>query len=416
MNRLYIALALTALVIMGACTQKNYNYNEKSTPNPNPNPADAPYVVMLSMDGFRWDYVDSVPTPNLDYIAENGVKAKSLKPSFPTFTFPNHYALATGLYPNNNGIVFNKFYDPELKKKYSIGNRKAVENPDFYKGKPIWVTAENQGMTTASFYWVGSETPICDCQPTFWKKYKHNFPFEKRIDSVVSWLQLPEARRPHLITWYMHEPDASGHRYGPHSKKTDKVVMEMDSLVGVFLTKVQALPIGKKVNIIILSDHGMSPVSDKRWTILKKHIPKRWVKRINGYNPTLSIVANEGYVDSIDMALAKIDHISYWKSTEVPERLHFGSNPIIGDFVVTADSSWSVDYNDLHPPRRGAHGYDNNIMDMHAIFYAIGPAFKEGYTKETFENVNIYPLIAKILKLKPAPVDGDLKNVEDILK
>ncbi|MFA8450142.1 MAG: ectonucleotide pyrophosphatase/phosphodiesterase [Bacteroidales bacterium] len=375
-----------------------------------------PYVVMLSMDGFRWDYADSVPTPNLDRIAKNGVKAVSMKPSFPSFTFPNHYSLATGLYPNSHGLVFNKFHCPTTNKDYSIGDRKAVEDPDFYGGEPIWTTAEKQGITTASFFWVGSETSVCGCQPTIWKKYQHNLPFEDRIDSVVNWLQLPESKRPHLITWYMHEPDATGHKRGPHSRATDAVVMKLDSLVGVFVNKIESLPNASKINIIILSDHGMCRVSPERWVILKDKVKESWVKRINSYNPTLGIVANEGCKDSIWNALQTFEHIKAWKSSEVPERLHFGSNPRIGDFVVTADSAWSVDYTDRHPPKSGAHGFDNNITDMHAIFYAMGPAFKKGYTQPTFPNVDVYPLIAKILNIKPEPTDGKLEEVEGMLK
>lgn len=408
---LYLSSIGLFLAMLWSCTSTPDTTKPKTT-----NLKNAPYVVMLSMDGFRWDYADSVPTPNLDYIAKHGVKAEYLLPSFPTFTFPNHYSLATGLYPNTHGIVFNHFHDPVTNKDFSTRNRKSVEDPEFWGGEPIWCTAEKEGVKTASFYWVGSETAICGCQPSFWKKYKESVSFEQRIDSVVNWLQLPMPERPHLITWYMHEPDATGHSDGPHTPATNAMVMKLDSLVGVFVKKVQALPIGKDVNIIILSDHGMSPVSPDRWVILNKKIKDEWVERINSNSPTLGIVAKEGYVDSIYNALGSFEHIKYWKSDEVPERLHFGSNPRIGDIVVTADSSWSVDYNSIRPPRKGAHGFDNKISDMRAIFYAMGPAFKQGYVQPPFPNVDIYPLIAKIMGLTPMPVDGNFKDVEGMLK
>ena len=190
-----------------------FNYSCKNSEQK----TEEPYVVMLSVDGFRWDYPDKVPTPNLDYIAENGVKAKSLKPAFPTKTFPNHYSMATGLYPDHHGIVLNSFYDEEMDKYYEIRNREAVENPDFYGGEPIWVTAENQNVTSASYFWVGSEAAVNGVSPTYWKKYDHSFHFEQRIDSVIAWLQLPEKERPHLILWYIHEPDNIGYRLGRDS-------------------------------------------------------------------------------------------------------------------------------------------------------------------------------------------------------
>jgi len=231
-----------------------------------------PYVVMLSMDGFRWDYPDKCPTPNLDRIAETGVKARSLQPAFPSKTFANHYTMATGLYPDHHGIVDNSFYDPATGKHYSISNRQAVEDPSFYGGEPIWVTAEKNGITAASFFWVGSEAPVNGIQPTYWKRYDHDVPFEQRIDSVIYWLNLPEEMRPHLITWYMDEPDGIGHGEGPYSEKTFRMVAYLDSLLGVFLDKIEALPIASQVNIIVTSDHGMGPVSPDRCIILKEYI------------------------------------------------------------------------------------------------------------------------------------------------
>jgi len=101
----------------------------------------------------------------------------------------------------------------------------------------------------------------------------------------------------------------------------------------------------------------------------------------------------------------------------VPARLHYGTHPRIGQIVVIADSSWSIGTRpDGSGIRGGAHGYDNANTDMHAIFYAAGPAFKRGYTFDQLNNTDIYNLICKILKLKPAPNDGNLQNINHILK
>jgi len=210
---------------------------------------------MLSMDGFRWDYPDIAETPNLDYIKEHGVKAQSLKPSFPTKTFPNHYTMITGLYPDHHGIIHNNFYDPEKEMYYRTSNREAVQNGEFYGGEPIWVTAENQDIITASYFWIGSEAAVRGVKPTYWKIYEHHFPYTQRIDSVIYWLELPEDERPHLITWYMDEPDSKGHRYGPESTEIKETITYLDSLVGVFLNRLQELPIHENINIIITSDH-----------------------------------------------------------------------------------------------------------------------------------------------------------------
>ncbi|MBL7103053.1 MAG: alkaline phosphatase family protein [Bacteroidales bacterium] len=373
------------------------------------------YVVMLSLDGFRWDYADKVPTPNLDKIAKMGVKAESLKASFPTKTFPNHYSMATGLYPDNHGIVLNSFYDPELNRYYSVMDREAVEDGKFYGGEPIWVTAEKQGITSASYFWVGSEADVQEIHPTYWKKYDHDFPFEQRIDSVIAWLQLPENIRPHLILWYMHEPDKSGHIYGPDSKEMDSVIIYLDSLVGVFIEKLQDIPYANEVNVIITSDHGMGNISNERKVVIEENLNMDWVDIIQGYNPNFVIRANEGYIDSIYLTLKKVPHITTWKSGEVPEKFHYGTNPRTLDIVVVADSSWSVVLNNERQVGNGTHGFDNNNKDMHTIFYAYGPAFKENYVSPSFENVDIYPLITHILELEPAEIDGSLENVKPLI-
>ncbi len=375
-----------------------------------------PYVVILSLDGFRWDYAETVPTPNLDKIAKMGVKAESLKASFPTKTFPNHYSMATGLYPDHHGIVLNSFYDPEMDKYYHIMDREAVEDSSFYGGEPIWVTAEKQGVISGSYFWVGSETAVQGIRPTYWKRYDHDFPFEQRIDSVISWLQKPESVRPHLILWYMHEPDHIGHVGGPESIELDSVIVYLDHLLGVFLDKVQQLPHTDKINVIVTSDHGMCATSNERKVVLESNITMDWVEIIQGYNPNFVIKAKDGYIDSLMFELGNTEHITSWRSEDIPERLHYGSNPRILDIVVVADSSWSVVIEEGKYVSNGAHGYDNNNIDMDAIFYAFGPAFKVNYVSPKFNNVDIYPLIAHILNLQPASVDGSFENVKGLLK
>jgi len=371
---------------------------------------------MLSLDGFRWDYPEQAETPNLDYIASQGIKAQSLIPSFPTKTFPNHYTMATGLYPDHHGIVQNSFYDPELDRRYKISDRNAVEDPVFYGGEPIWVTAEKQGITSASFFWVGSETAVQGIQPTFWKRYVHDFPFEQRIDTVIYWLSLPEEKRPRLVLWYMHEPDAIGHDYGPGHPEVIRQVEYLDSLVGVFLDKVKKLPYAGEINIIVTSDHGMGPTSKEKTVYLKNYISKEWFETIEGHSPNLIFKARPEFYDTAWQVLSNIPNVSVWKHGEVPERLHYGHHIRTLDFILVADSAWQVTTGERISYDGGAHGYDNANTDMHAIFYAAGPAFIHNPDYPSFYNVDLYILLATILGLNPAETDGSAIRIQGMLK
>ncbi|MCX6334141.1 MAG: ectonucleotide pyrophosphatase/phosphodiesterase [Bacteroidia bacterium] len=375
------------------------------------------YVVMVSMDAFRWDYNMIYNTPNLNKLAEDGVKAGRLIPSFPTVTFPNHYTIATGLYPDHHGLVNNNFPAPELGLYYRIGDRTAVENPAFYGGEPIWNTAETQGIRSASFYWAGSEAPIGGMHPTYWKRFDEAVPFGSRIDTVIKWLSYPMEKRPGFVTLYFEEPDAVSHGAGPVSPETGKMVERLDSLIGVLRLKLSELPYSKRINLIVLSDHGMSPVSPKRYINIKNLIPERMIAGIFGGNPVYTINPAEGKTDSVLFLLNKEKGLKAYRKSEVPVRWHYGTNPRIPEVVIVADSSWSIGTRpDGSGIRGGAHGYDNANTDMHAIFYAAGPAFKEGLSFDRLNNVDIYNLICKILKLKPAPNDGDIQNIKYLLK
>ena len=402
MKRIIIVLCLLPIITFISCDNK-----EKSIKQP--------YVLMVSYDGFRYDYPDMYNTPNLDKLAEIGVKAHSLKPSYPSKTFPNHYTIATGLYPNNSGIVNNSFYAPDLDKHYSIGSE-AVYNPDFYNGEPIWVTAEKNDITSASFFWVGSETKIKGILPTYWKKYQHHFPFEQRIDSVINWLQLPYEKRPHLILLYFHEPDAIGHKAGPNSIATKHTIEYLDSLTGVLYSKLNALPQKDSINLIITSDHGMAPIYKDSSIFLNEHLKKSWIADIQGSNPVYNIKAAKNCEDSILNALKNIKSIHTWKSSEIPKRLHYGGNPRTLDINILAKENQSVYLNRREEYLKGTHGYDNDFKKMHAIFYACGPDFKKNYQGKTFENVCIYPMICHIFNIKEAENDGEFDSIKEYIK
>ncbi|MBP6977741.1 MAG: ectonucleotide pyrophosphatase/phosphodiesterase [Bacteroidales bacterium] len=375
------------------------------------------YVILVSMDAFRWDYPDRIPTPSLDYMELNGVRAEALIPCFPTKTFPNHYSIATGLYPDEHGIVDNSFYDPWMDEEYAIRKREAVTNPDFYDGEPIWVTAEKQNVTSACFFWVGSEAPIRGIRPTYWKEYSKQITFGQRIDTLVHWLSLPEDRRPHLITLYFEEPDAISHTYGPVSPQTDSTVQVMDSLVGVLIQKLQQLPHYPLINLIVLSDHGMGSISEEKVIFLSDYLQPGWIENYQGGNPNYNISTTDDCLDIAFQALRRVDHITTWKVNQVPCKLHYGKNPRCGDLVVVADSGWSVRWDNRGSYEYGgAHGYVPENPDMHAIFYAMGPSFKSGFRQPSFSNLDVYSLIARILDIKPAKTSGSLKKIKHMLK
>ena len=371
------------------------------------------YVVLVSMDGFRWDYAKQFKLQNLKKIAAEGVHAKSMKPSYPSKTFPNHYSIVTGLYPDHHGIINNVFYDAALNESFSLSSD-AKTDSRYYGGNPIWNLSEQQGVKTASFFWPGSD--IDKRNPSYFKKYDSKIPYGARIDTVLKWLQLPEKQRPHLVTLYFDEPDHTGHNFGPLSAETKKAVIKMDSIMGAISRRLDQLEIGKKINLIIVSDHGMANISNDKKVAVLDYLKPEWLGYKAVVNPIMSLQAKAGCQDSIAKALKKVPHIKFWKSTEVPKRLHYGTNPRVHDFVIEAKKGYSLVSKESQNIKGGTHGYDNNEKDMHAIFYAKGPAFKVDKTVKTFQNVSVYPLIAHILGLQIGEIDGKFSDVKSMLR
>lgn len=372
------------------------------------------YVVVLSMDGFRADYVTKTSTPNLDAMAKEGVSG-ALRPSYPSLTFPNHYAMATGLFPDHHGLVANEFWDTKAG-HYRIGDRKAVENPVFYKGEPIWNTAKRQGIKSASYFWVGSETPVNGLQPEIWKKYDASVAYETRADSVIKWLSLPHNKRPHLIMWYIDEPDHTGHAKGPNSPITWAVARRCDSLVGYFRTQLAKLPIKEKVDFIVVSDHGMADYYKEKAVNITDYIPEEWIEHAT-QGPAVMVYIKKGYKEKAYQKLQDMPHCKVFKKENFPKRLHYGSSDRIGDIVIMADLGTYI-YSKKGQTQNdgGAHGYDNALPEMYAVFRAVGPHFKKGQViKDPIANVNIYPMICDLLNIKPSPNDGDPQLVKTIV-
>ncbi len=374
-----------------------------------------PYVVLLSLDGFRWDFPARHPTPHLDAIHAGGVKAVSLIPCFPTKTFPNHYSILTGLYPDHHGIVANRFVDPNTGKTFALSNAEKT-NPAYYGGTPFWVAAEEQGIKTASYNWPGSETLIQDRQPSIWKQYEETVPLQQRIDTVIHWLQLPPAERPRFISVYFEQPDKTLHSVGPDAEEAGDIIRRTDSLVGLLHSKLKSLPFADSINLLVVSDHGMTSLSADRNVTLSDFIPAHWLAYPATGSPVLFLKAAPGYYDSIATQLKKIPHAKGWPSGKMPKKLRFGKNERSLDFTLVADKGWTIITHPNQKPELGNHGYDNTIKDMHGIFYATGPAFRKNYTGKTFRNIDIYELLAYLYGIRVPANDGNPKKTKRLLK
>ena len=378
----------------------------------------APYVILISFDGFRWDYVNRGITPNLQKMIDNGVCALSLRPSFPSKTFPNHYSIISGMYPENHGIISNSFTDPFTGEAYKLGDTVSVRDAKWYRSEAFWETAERQGIKTASYFWPGSEVTTEYRHPTYYKKYEHNKPYKERIDTVAKWLSLPEKERPHFITLYFDAADTYGHKFGPNSPELNKAVAGLDSLVFYLKKNIEETLLTESINIIIASDHGMTEISPQRIIDVSKFIDVTEVEISDG-GPFM-MIGTKTNGDSVYQSLKNnLTNCSVYKKEEIPDYYHFSKNPFIKDILIIADMGWSLENGEgnKNEYRKGAHGYSNHQTDMHGIFIAEGKKFKNNFKSGTFWNTDIYPLLAKMFNIQPKNnIDGQLERIEFILK
>lgn len=380
---------------------------------------DKPHVVLISIDGLRHDYPDTRELPNLRRLMQRGARAKALIPVFPSLTFPNHYSLVTGLYPEHHGIVGNSFYDPARRQTYALGNRGAVSDGSWYRGEPIWVTAETQGMVSACFFWPGSEAAIGGVRPTIWKAYDAAIPNADRVKTVLEWLRLPPEKRPHLITLYFSDIDTASHGGTLDSPRVNDAIRTVDASIGLLVDGVDALPIRNRVYVLITSDHGMVETTAKQGIRLDSLVDMDQIEeRFGGPVAMLHVRGGEPARSSRvrDAINARLQHGRAYLRLEVPERHHFRDDPRIGDVVIIMDDAWTIVVlprlaeaasRMIRPDRRGAHGWDSAFPSMHATFIASGPGIRAGATIPAVNNVDVYPLMTELLGLRPAAgIDG----------
>ena len=406
------AFAAALLVFLAACAG-----------HPAPEQAAAPAaptrqsVVLVSLDGFRWDYLNRPGARNLRRLAAEGVHAERMVPSFPSLTFPNHYSIVTGLYPEHHGIVSNSMLDSTLG-RFSLSDTVAQKDPRWWGGEPIWATARREGEYAAAFFWPGSEAPVGGGHPVRWMKFNNAFPRPARVDSVLDWLQLPDST-PRIVTLYYSDVDHAGHLFGPASPQVDSAIARVDTMIGRLMDGLQVRGLSGRVNLIVVADHGMTPVAPDRVIYLDDLIDLKDVTVVD-WTPVGALIPKPGKLDEVYAKLKGANpHMQVWRKGEIPARFHYNDNPRITPIVLLADKGWTIATHartNSYPVRGGAHGYDNQLVDMGALFVAAGPAFRHGVTVPPFQNIHIYDLLCEILGLRPAPNDGSVDSTSAMLR
>lgn len=382
-----------------------------------------PYLIFISTDGFRYDYAKKYNAENLLKFSNQGVSAKAMLPSFPSITFPNHWSLITGLYPSHHGLVDNFFYDYSRKEFYAMSKKENAEDGSWYGGVPLWSLAEKQGVVSASLQWVGSASEAGGIRPTYYYHYHEKFTPEEKISKVINWLKLPEDVRPHFISLYFPEVDAAGHHYGPESDETKNAVKLVDAAMGNLVKKVNELGL-KNVNFIFVSDHGMIKVDKENpLSIPEILLDKERFDIYNSQTLLRVVVKNPNEIKSVyhQLKSTKTDDYKVILTKRFPRKLHYGTKDDkynrIGQILLVPNAP-KIFLEKGKSTSVGKHGYNpRKTPEMKAVFYAWGDVFKNNFEIGEFSNVNVYPLVAKILGLKiTEPIDGKVSVLEKTLK
>jgi predicted AlkP superfamily pyrophosphatase or phosphodiesterase len=375
----------------------------------------APLTLLISIDAFRPDYLSRGVTPNLSALAAGGAFGE-MRPSFPSKTFPNHYTLVTGRRPDENGIVSNNMRDeahPGV--TFSMGNRAAVTDGTWWdEAQPIWVTAEQVGMVTAPLNWPGSEADYHGQHPHYSVPFDAKSTSIMRVDADLALLDKPTAERPRFMTLYLDAVDTAGHHFGPDSPELNAAATEVDAAIGKLLDGLKTR--GITANIVVVSDHGMAAISPDRRVFLDDILADGTytttdLGSIGGIYPAA------GHEAEVEKAmLAPHDHMQCWRKADIPARFHYGHNPRVAPLFCLPDVGWSLTTHKPRPMEKGEHGYDNFAPEMRATFIASGPAFRRAVKLKAFDNVDVYPLLARLVGVKPQPNDGSLSDLASALQ
>lgn len=382
-------------------------------------PSEDHVVILIGIDGFRADYLDRGLTPTLSRLAvEGAVSDDGMRPSFPTVTFPNFYTLATGLHPDHHGLVYNTMRDPELPDRtFSMGARAEVMDAVWWdEGEPIWVTAENAGITTATLFWPGSEARIRGVRPTWWLPFEQSLTSRARVNILLNWLRLPPAERPRLATLYFDIVDTQGHHYGPNSAEVNASLAEVDAALTALLEGLAAD--GMQADLVIVADHGMAETSGERIAWLDDWVAADAIDAFT-YGPVAFVRPQPGREAELEAALATDpEHMDCWRREELPERFAYGTHRRISPVVCLAELGWTAGVRGRTDPARvrpGTHGFDPDAVEMQALFVVWGPSFRAGVRLTEVDSVDVQPLLGRLLGIAVPAGDGRAEDTAPAL-
>jgi predicted AlkP superfamily pyrophosphatase or phosphodiesterase len=406
-----LSLLLVCVLAVGAC-------------RPAPLTADRAIVILISIDGFRWDYLGRYQPPNLLRLAANGVRAEGLIPQFPSKTFPNHYTIVTGLRLASHGIISNNMRAPDIPGEFSMSNRDVLADPRWWGGEPIWNTAARQGKVAAAMFWPGSETPIGGQHPAYWTPFDDGMPNHERVTKILGWLLLPDGKRPSFLTLYFSDVDTTGHDFGPGSNEVGAAIRDVDQSIESLVRGVNAQGLADRVHYVVVSDHGMAALSPDRVIVLDKYVDVSTVDVID-WSPLLGVSPNDGNVDQLYAALKdKHPHLKIYRRNEIPAEYGLAGHPRLPEIIGIADEGWHItsarevnrwDTHERRPPG-GTHGYDARAKSMQGLFIASGPRIRRGMVVPPFENIHIYDFMCALMGITPAKNDGDPAVTRDMLR
>ena len=383
----------------------------------------APPLLLISIDGFRYDYLEKASLPNFTRLYKNGLLADSLQHVFPTKTFVTHYSLVTGLYADETGVVANNMWDPQTESRFSLGNTNAVSNKHWYGGEPIWNTLEKTGKQAATYFWPGSEADIGNMRPTIWMPYDEDASHNQRVEQVLAWLDLPGAEKPEFLTLYFSNVDDAGHHFGPDSQELITALHEVDRTLGLLIDGIEARGLLNSMHILVTSDHGMQTINMERDIILLDNYLDLSKVRVSDWSPVAHIWETENglSVNEIYTALHEAHpNMRVWKKADVPARYHYSAHKRVPDIVAEADVGWVMSSHSFYARRtkgavNGMHGWDPSWHNMHGIFIAHGPAFAPGSRAPSVRSIDIYSLMAKLMHIEPAKNSGNPSAFSNVL-
>ena len=407
MTRILCTCLLALLLLVTGCTTR---------PPANIHPP----LLLISIDALRPSDVDASQMPTLNALADAGVRAAWMTPSYPSKTFPNHYTLVTGLRPDHHGMINNTMYDPELG-SFNLQSREAVQDPRWWTGgEPVWITLQRHGGRAATMFWPGSDVAISGVRPDHWLYYDGSMSSSERVDHLLHWIDLPAAQRAQFYTLYFDAVDHASHSHGPPSPQVDAALAEVDDALGHLVAGLRARGLYDDTDLVIVSDHGGATTSKALRTYLDDVVPLADIK-VGNYGVLATVTPLPGKQTSVEQALLKPHpHMTCWRKSQVPARLHYGSNPRLPPILCLAAEGGIITEhayeNQGGHTSVGEHGYDNIDPKMQALFIARGPDFRRGLVVPGFPNVDVYPLLAHLLRIQPAPNDGDFAAVAPLLR